>query len=213
MLNNIYMFIKRYLTIILVIIVYIFNIYMLSVSINYKDKDKLTLEEYHNASLYSIFFPILFISFTVISCIIYLIYRLYTESENMKVAEILFTISLTIGFFNTAKSIAIIHNNYYKAKMSVDGNIVSLDTTSRINLIYKSLITNSNYSNIEILLLWIVPILYTLLIIILNVLVTYFLQEYNCTNKTGLDITLKDIVDYIINTDIFKTCKLYKKLE
>jgi hypothetical protein len=177
---------------------------MLIISINQKDEE-MTLEEYHSKSLYSILYPMVFISFTVIISIFYLIYRLYTELENMLISEILFLISIIIGLFNTAKSIVIIFNNYYKAKAARYG--VTTDVTLRLNLIYKSLITNNEYSNIEIILLWIIPVIYTLFIIILNILITYYLQSSNCTDKTGLDITLKDIIDFAINKNVFNNCK------
>jgi hypothetical protein len=202
--NSIYKFINTYFTFILIFIVFIINYYILYISINIKEQE-LTLQEYYYKSLQIQFIPLLFIIFIVIPSMFYLMYRLYTIKEKITLSEIFFSLSVITGFYNLSKSIIIIYNNYDKAKMATYGK--NIETPPKINIIYKSLINDDEYSNIDILYkIWFYPILSAIIIAIFNLITSYYLNSkdsnqfiiqylFKRTNVTAANLTIEDIIN------------------
>lgn len=211
-LTIIYNFCRSYLTFILVTILFLINLYLVITNLNetneinnIKDKEKMRLQDYLSKSLQIQFIPLIFILLIVIPTLFYLMYILLTKKENTTITEILFLISIITGVYKLAKSIIIIYNNYDKARIATYGK--DIEIPNKVSIIYKSLINDIEYSNIEILYqIWYGPIIYVIGMTIFTIIVTNFLNNkdskqlyiidylFKRDNITVSNLTIKDII-------------------
>lgn len=179
-LSSIYEFIRSYLTFILLLIVFIINYFILYLQTNTKDEN-ITLQEYLLKSLKLQYIPLIFIIFIVIPAIFYLVYKLNTQKEKTRIVEIIFLYTIISGFYNLAKSIIIIYNNYDKASMATYAK--NIEAPGKISIIYKSLINDDEYSNIDILYrIWFIPVVTTIVLILFQIIISFVFSN-NTTNS------------------------------
>jgi hypothetical protein len=176
-------------TLILLLTLVIIYYYKLQVT-KKKCNRKLTLEEYLVNTLNLQYIPLLYILCIVVPIIIILIILFYRFGLDIKVSTLIFLISILIGFFHFTKSVAIIYNNYDKARVAVNYNN-TIEIVHRMDTIYKALISNNENSNIDALLnIWTIPLIVTSSAILLTF-------GYKSIFKSDRELRLKDIVIYI----------------
>lgn len=208
-LTIIYNFCRSYLTFILVTILFVINLYLLIINLNETnnktDNEKISLQDYLSKSLQIQFIPLIFIILIVLPTLFYLMYILLTKKENTTITEILFLISIITGFYKLAKSIIVIYNNYDKARIATYGN--SIEIPNKVSIIYKSLINDIEYSNIDILIqIWSGPIIYVIAMTIFTIIAANVLNNkdskqlyiidylFKRDNITVSNLTIKDLI-------------------
>jgi hypothetical protein len=207
----IYNFCRSYLTFILVAILFVINFYLLIINLNETNEENKRLHDYFYETLQIQYIPLIFITFIVIPALFYLMYILLTKKEKTTITEILFLISIITGFYKLAKSIIIIFNNYDKAKIATYGK--DIEIPSKVSIIYKSLINDIEYSNIDILYqIWYGPIVSVIVITVFNIIITYLLNNKDSKQSFILEYLFKRENISISNLTIEDMIMLFETL-
>jgi len=205
-----YEFVRTYLTFIFVIKYYykLNNINNTKYNlINSTKIEIIQIQKYFLDCLKIQYIPIILILCVILPLMVYSLFKLNRDKENVKIVDILFIYSLIYGLHRFIKTIIIIINNYDKSIVVTYGD--RADITSRTNTIYKSLINDNEYSNIDIFTkIWLGPILFSIFIIILHIIIPIIFKYnkegnnlskfyFNKDNILLSNITIKDVIYFI----------------